>query len=137
MTVSNTPASPLAGASAARASTAKAAQKATLNYDNFLKLLVTQMKNQDPTEPMKSAEYMGQLASFSQVEQSVNMNAKLDALLSSSTFSQAGGVIGRTVTSSDQSVTGKVVSVGITDGGAVATLDGGRTLTLGSGVTIS
>jgi flagellar basal-body rod modification protein FlgD len=122
---------------AASASTAKAGQKATLNYDNFLQLLMTQMKNQDPTEPMKSAEYMGQLASFSQVEQSVDANSKLDALLSSATFSQAGGVIGRTVTSSDQSVSGRVISVESTNAGAVATLDGGKKLALGSGVTVS
>ncbi len=131
--------SPAAGAATAAkaAQTANAAQKATLNYDNFLKLLVAQMKNQDPTEPMKSAEYMGQLASFSQVEQSVNMNTKLDALLSSSALSQAGGVIGRTVTSADGSVSGKVESVQVVNGGAVASLAGGKQLTLGAGVTIA
>src|SRR3712207_8435764 len=41
----------------------------TLFRSNFLKLLMAQMKNQDPTEPMKSTEYMAQLATFSQVEQ--------------------------------------------------------------------
>lgn len=138
---SPTVSSPNAGAGtaakAAQTPSANAAQKATLNYDNFLKLLVAQMKNQDPTEPMKSAEYMGQLASFSQVEQSVNMNTKLDALLSSSALSQAGGVIGRTVTSADGSVSGKVESVQVVNGGAVASLAGGKQLTLGAGVTIA
>src|SRR4051812_14905217 len=58
--------------------------KETLNYNNFLKLLLEQMRNQDPTAPMKSTDYMAQLATFSQVEQSVIGNSKPDALLSSS-----------------------------------------------------
>ncbi|MET3414837.1 flagellar hook assembly protein FlgD [Methylobacterium sp. 1030] len=122
---------------AAQAATKTASQKTTLDYDNFLKLLVAQMKNQDPTEPMKTAEYMGQLASFSQVEQSVNMNTKLDALLTSSALSQADGVIGRNVTSADGTVSGKVASVAITSEGATATLADGNKLALGAGITVA
>jgi len=84
---------------------------ASLGYDNFLKLLLTQMKNQDPTEPMKSTDYMAQLAQFSQVEQSVQTNSKLDSLLSSYSLSQADSVIGRTIESADGSIKGKVESV--------------------------
>ena len=40
------------------------ASNASLNYDSFLKLLVAQMKNQDPTEPMDAAQQMAQLATF-------------------------------------------------------------------------
>lgn len=116
---------------------ASAASTPTLNYNNFLKLLLEQMKNQDPTDPMKSTDYMAQLATFSQVEQSMIGNAKLDALLSSSALSQADGVIGRTVTSADGKTTGKVVSVRITNEGAMANLGNGNEILLGPGVTIS
>ncbi len=102
---------------AARTTAAPAATTATLNYDNFLKLLLAQMKNQNPTDPMKSTDYMAQLATFSQVEQSVNMNSKLDALLTSSTLSQAGGLVGHTVTSADKTLTGTVVSVEVASNG--------------------
>lgn len=109
----------------------------TTTYDNFLKLLLTQMKNQDPTEPMKSTEYMAQLATFSQVEQAVKGNAKLDALLASSSLSQADGVIGRTVTSADGTISGQVASVMITSEGAVARLSDGAQILLGPGITVS
>lgn len=110
---------------------------ATATYDNFLKLLMAQMKNQDPTEPMKSTEYMAQLATFSQVEQTVQSNAKLDALLASAALTQADTVIGRTVTTADGKVSGKVESVMITNEGAVAKLTGGAQVLLGPGIVVS
>src|SRR6476660_212603 len=70
---------------------------ATVDYQSFLKLLVAQMRNQDPTAPMESTEYVAQLATFSQVEQQVQMNAKLDEILQASALSQASGLIGREV----------------------------------------
>lgn len=109
---------------------------ASLDYEAFLKLLVAQLENQDPTKPMESTEFVAQLATFSQVEQSINTNTKLDALLTSSSLELAGSLVGRTVTSGDRTVTGEVVSVRVTGEGPVATLDNGATLTLGEGVTI-
>ncbi len=125
-------ASPLASRQAATSQST-----ATATYDNFLKLLMAQMKNQDPTEPMKSTEYMAQLATFSQVEQTVQSNAKLDALLASAALNQADTVIGRTVTTADGKVSGKVESVMITSEGAVAKLRGGAQVLLGPGIVVS
>ncbi|KIU35581.1 flagellar basal body rod modification protein [Methylobacterium radiotolerans] len=121
---------------AARTTAAPAATTATLNYDNFLKLLLAQMKNQNPTDPMKSTDYMAQLATFSQVEQSVNMNSKLDALLTSSTLSQAGGLVGHTVTSADKTLTGTVVSVEVASNGLLAHLDNGKDVRYEPGMTV-
>ena len=45
------------------------ANTASVDYNGFLRLLIAQMKNQDPTKPMDSAQFMAQLASFSNVEQ--------------------------------------------------------------------
>jgi len=86
---------------------------------------------------MKSTEYVAQLATFSQVEQSTMTNTKLDALLASSALNQADGVIGRTVTSADGTVSGTVSSVLITSDGAVANLANGGQVLLGAGVVIS
>ncbi|MFB2607343.1 flagellar hook capping FlgD N-terminal domain-containing protein, partial [Rhizobium phaseoli] len=46
--------------SSTSASTSSSTQKATLNYDNFLQLLIAQMKNQDPTDPMDASEQVAQ-----------------------------------------------------------------------------
>lgn len=112
-------------------------QGSTLDQEAFLRLLVTQMKTQDPTKPMESTEYIAQLASFSQVEQSVQVNNKLDSLLTSSALSLAENMIGRTVTSGDGKISGEVVSVKITSDGPVCTLADGKTLKLDDGVVIA
>jgi len=128
-------ASVTASAMSQKASTSE--KTSTVGYDNFLRLLLTQMQNQDPTDPMKSTEYMAQLATFSQVEQAVKSNEKLDALLSSFALSQADSVIGRTVTSADGKVSGQVTSVRITSHGPLATLSTGYELLLGQGIVVS
>lgn len=51
------------------------------NFDNFLKLLTTQLQHQDPLEPLKSTEFTQQLVQFSSVEQAINTNKTLEALL--------------------------------------------------------
>jgi flagellar basal-body rod modification protein FlgD len=124
-------------ASALSQKTSAAEKTSTVSYDNFLRLLLTQMKNQDPTDPMKSTEYMAQLATFSQVEQAVKSNEKLDALLSSFALSQADSVIGRTVTTADGAVSGQVTSVKITSHGPLATLSNGYEILLGQGIVVS
>lgn len=118
--------------------TATAATAATVDYNSFLKLMIEEIKNQDPTKPSDPTQYLSQLASFSNVEQSIQTNTKLDSLLTTSSLSQAEGVIGKQVTSADQSISGKVVSVLLGSGNsATATLDNGKTLTLGTGVTVA
>ncbi|MGC2396774.1 MAG: flagellar hook assembly protein FlgD, partial [Rhodomicrobium sp.] len=107
------------------------------DYNNFLELLVAQLKNQDPTNPSDPTAFVSQLASFSSVEQQVNTNSKLDALLTQSELSQGASIIGRTVTSADGSVSGNVAAVEITSSGVSAILASGQTLSLGAGVVIS
>ena len=109
----------------------------SLDYDSFLKLFMAEMKNQDPTAPTSSTEYIAQFATFSQVEQSMQTNTKLDGLLSSLALSQADGIIGRTLTSEDGSISGKVTAVRIVNGGALADLDSGKSVVLGPGVIIT
>jgi len=108
-----------------------------VDYQSFLRLLVAQMKNQDPTDPMDSTQYIAQLAAFSQVEQSVQINTKLDELLQASTLSQADALIGRTVTSADGNTTGVVTAVRLTSGGALAVLDNAQEVAVGAGIKIS
>ncbi|MCJ8053992.1 flagellar hook assembly protein FlgD [Shinella curvata] len=121
--------------SGSEASTAE--KSATLNYESFLKLLVAQMKNQDPTEPMDSAQQMAQLATFSQVEQTIKTNKNFESLLQRTSLQEANSVIGRTVTSEDGKITGVVKEVTLYNDGIVAKLDSGEKLVIGPGVKIS
>jgi flagellar basal-body rod modification protein FlgD len=111
--------------------------KTSVDYESFLKLLIAQMKNQDPTSPMESTEYVSQIATFSQVEQSVQMNQKLEQMLQSSTLSQATSLIGRTVTSEDGKTTGVVKEVKLITNGFVALTEGGAEIPITPGVKIS
>ncbi|MCK1736066.1 flagellar hook assembly protein FlgD [Bradyrhizobium sp. 138] len=111
-----------------------------VDYNTFLQLLIAQMKNQDPTNPMETSEYMSQFAQLSTVEQAMQTNAKLDALLSSQSLSQANGLIGKTVSFTDSTgatFSGKVVSVSINSDGSIATLQDGTKVAVGPGLTIS
>jgi len=108
----------------------------TLDYNSFLTLLMAEMKNQDPTKPMDSTEYVAQLATFSQVGQAVQTNSKLDQLLQSSALSQAGSIIGHSVTSADGTVSGTVSEVKVLSNGITAVLSDGKELPIGAGITI-
>lgn len=112
------------------------AAKANADYQSFLKLLVAQMKNQDPTQPMDAAQYVAQLATFSQVEQSVQINSKLESLLASNQLSQASSAIGKVLTSADGKITGKVAEVRLYSDGIVAVLENGKEVLVGPGVKI-
>jgi len=59
-----------------------------MGKDQFVKLLVTEMRNQDPLNPMDGKELAVQLAQFSSVEQLLNVNSKLDELISAVKTSQ-------------------------------------------------
>ena len=111
-----------------------------VDYNTFLQLLVAEMKNQDPTNPMDTSQYMSQFAQLSTVEQAMQTNSKLDALLSSQSLSQANGLIGKTVSFTDAtgaSFSGKVVSISINSDGSIATLEDGTKVAVGPGLTIS
>jgi flagellar basal-body rod modification protein FlgD len=56
-------------------------QQGILGKDDFLRLLITQLRNQDPLNPMEGTEFAAQLAQFSSVEQLANINANLQANL--------------------------------------------------------
>lgn len=67
----------------ATGSAAQSAPGAGSEYQTFLKMLTTQLKNQDPTDPADTKEFAVQLATFSSVEQQVKTNDLLKSLLSS------------------------------------------------------
>lgn len=87
-------------AAAAAAAKAANAKKAELNQEDFLTLMITQLKHQDPFKPMDPSQYVGQLAQFSSVSGIADVNKNISALTSSLRGNQVldgASLIGRTV----------------------------------------
>ena len=69
----------------------------SLGKDDFLKLLIAQMSNQDPTSPIEDTQFIAQMAQFSSLEQMTNMNESFGKMAAMLTSSQASATVGRTV----------------------------------------
>ena len=108
----------------------------TLDYNSFLTLLIAQMKNQDPMEPMASSDYVAQLATFSQVEKTVQTNERLASLLNTGNLQLAESLIGRAVVDTISQVGGTVIAAKVVDSGVMVLLDSGKEFMVGSGLII-
>jgi flagellar basal-body rod modification protein FlgD len=105
----------------------KGADNGSLGKDDFLKLFVAQLQHQDPMNPMNDSEFMGQMASFSTLEQVSNLALANERIANSLTSTSAIGLIGRTVTyvdSNDVTHTGTVEKVSTVDGKPSLTVAG-------------
>jgi flagellar basal-body rod modification protein FlgD len=85
-----------------------------LGKDQFLQILITQLKNQDPMQPLQDREFIAQMAQFSSVEQLMNMSKEMTMLRQSFGFSAS--LIGKTVTWNVFDASGTIAS---TETGAV------------------
>jgi flagellar basal-body rod modification protein FlgD len=109
------------------ATQAVSGKNADLGKDQFLKLFVAQLQHQDPMNPMEDSDFMGQMASFSTLEQVTNMASANEAMAANLHLSQSVGLIGRTVTwmdEADVAHTGVVEKVSQQDGYPVLTVSG-------------
>jgi flagellar basal-body rod modification protein FlgD len=85
-----------------------------LGKDAFLRILLAQMRNQDPLNPTDGAAMVAQLAQFSTLEQMQNLNEKLDSLVNLQLLGELSSLIGRRVSFLDgegELQTGKVESI--------------------------
>lgn len=114
---------------------------ASLGKDEFLKILMTQLQNQDPTNPMDDREFVSQMATFSSLEQMMNMSNSIEMLVQSQLVSpviQYSHMIGQEVSYMDVDqetgkelgkVTSKVVAVSQHEGWAILELENGEKYT--------
>ncbi|ADZ69570.1 flagellar hook assembly protein FlgD [Polymorphum gilvum] len=80
-------------ASATTSSSSKSRETLLGSYDLFLTLLTTQIKNQDPLDPLDTAQFTNQLVQYSSVEQSILTNTYLEQLMASVKSGQASGYV--------------------------------------------
>jgi flagellar basal-body rod modification protein FlgD len=106
-----------------------------MDKDTFLKLLVAQMRYQDPSNPASSSELMAQTATFSQVEQLQQIAGQNTAMLALQRATSAGTLVGQTVTYTAEdgsATTGRVSSVVIaTDTSEATATIGGAAVPVG------
>jgi flagellar basal-body rod modification protein FlgD len=98
-----------------------------LGKDDFLKLLVGQLKNQDPLNPTSDTDFIGQMAQFSQLEQTTNMATANSEQVAQQTGARAISLLGRNVTYPDaagSSTTGVVEKVEWSAGKPTLTVGG-------------
>ncbi len=92
---------------------------ASQGRDDFMQLLVTQLRFQDPLEPVKQEDFMQQLAQFSTLEGIEKLNARFDDLLQLQQLTEGANLVGRTVMYQTQDGTevrtGRVDSVYVAD----------------------
>lgn len=93
---------------------AKKTDKGTLDKDDFLKILVTQLKNQDPSQPLQDREFIAQMAQFTSVEQIMNMAGEMKLMRQS--MGIASGLIGKTVSWTEISGSVTQTKSGIVEG---------------------
>jgi flagellar basal-body rod modification protein FlgD len=110
-------------------------RKDQMGKDTFLKLLVAQMKYQDPANPADTNQMMAQTATFTQVEKLEEIAAQNASLLALQRSSSAGALVGRTVSYTDENgakQTGLVTSVRLgTDKTEASAMVGGVSVSMG------
>lgn len=69
----------------------------SVSQQDFLNVMLTQLRFQDPLKPVDNQQFLAQMAQFSSLAASVQLNTKMDTLLSMEASTQAVGMLGRTV----------------------------------------
>ena len=108
-----------------------------MGMQDFLKILLTQLTYQDPLKPMDNQQFMAQMAQFTSLQQTQQLNEKTDALLSTQASLQSVGLLGRTVEigSGTGTITGTVKALSLVSDTPQLTLETtGGTLT---GISLS
>lgn len=96
---------------------------AAIGQDAFMKILLTQLRFQDPLKPVDNQQFVAQLAQFSALEINRQTGAKMDSLLQMNAAEQAVALLGTTVEMRSSGAVGKVSDVSFSDqGAAVLTL---------------
>jgi flagellar basal-body rod modification protein FlgD len=109
----------------------------TLQASDFINLLVTQLQNQDPTQPMSNSELLQQVSQIGQLQSQTQLQTTLQNFALQNQIGSASNLIGKAVAGNDANnnqVGGIVTSVSVANNNVTLNLDSGQTLPM-SGVT--
>lgn len=94
----------------------RASSGSNIGIEDFLKILTTQLNNQDPLKPVDNQEFVAQIAQFTNLEQVRQLNTKTETLLQVGAANQAAALLGKKVSIVGQTATGQVSNVVFRDG---------------------
>ncbi len=99
----------------------------SLGKEDFLKLMIAQLSNQDPMDPLSNEEYIAQMATFSQLEQLTNLNSNFTSFMKGQEVSQYASLIGKNVSGiaddGETAVTGIIDSISFEGDKTIAKID--------------
>ena len=108
-------------------------KKMELKTEDFIKMMITQLQNQDPLEPAKNQELLAQMSQIGQLQSATSLQESLKGMVLQNQIGAASGLIGKTVQGldgQDEPVSGQVNSVKVGSDGVSLELDSGKTLLL-------
>lgn len=121
----------------AHSSNTVASAKKALKTEDFIKMMITQLQNQDPLEPAKNQELLAQMSQIGQLQSATQLQDALRSLVLQNQIGQAGSMIGKLVEGTNegnQTVRGVVTAVRVEKDQITLELDSGHSLPM-SGVT--
>ena len=107
---------------------------AELSTEEFMKVLFTELQNQDPLKPQDSSKMLEQLSSLRNIESQLSLQSDLKALVTQNQIASAGNLIGKLVQGLDEGnnqVIGLVTGVRVADDQVLLQLDTGQQLNMG------
>lgn len=112
----------------------------SLTTNDFVKMMITQLRNQDPLQPTSSDQLMSQMSQIGQLQSTTQLQTTLTGLAQQTQIGAASSLIGKQVVGLDANnkpLTGIVTSVQVSTSGVGLNLDNGNTLDLAKVTTIS
>jgi flagellar basal-body rod modification protein FlgD len=103
------------------------AATAQLRLDDLLRVMLTELTNQDPFKPVENKDFMSQMAQFASLDTSQQLNENLVQLLSLQALNQSVGLIGKEVSAviDGGTITGEVIAITLADGAPRLTIRSG------------
>ena len=114
--------------------------KLQLKTEDFIKMMITQLQQQDPMQPAKNEELLGQMSQIAQLQSNTSLQSSLSGIVKQNQIGSAAGLIGRKVEgldASDDPVDGMVTSIRVEGDKVNLELDSGKSLELGRVTTIA
>ena len=123
-----------------KATPSASSNRSTLNANDFIKLMITQLQNQDPTAPAKSSELLSQVSQIGQLQSSTQLQTVLTGLVTQGQIGSAGNLIGKVVQGVDDQnneIHGVVDSVRVSQNQVYLELHSGKEVQFGKVTTIA